>query len=168
MSAGRFRSDLYYRLGVLELYLAPLRERREDIPYLTAVFIAECAERLKRPIVGMTSAAERLLQTAPWPGNVRQLRHVVERACLMTDGRMLTERELQAALSPGMGGAARAPAPALALAKTDSSRLSTAQREQIARVLHQNGGNKTAAAHALGISRRALYRWIDRLDIQSA
>src|SRR5262249_6782487 len=133
-------------------------------------FIRECAQRLKRPIVGMTSAAERLLQTVSWPGNVRQLKHVIERACLMTDGRMLSERELQAALSAGMAGRARAGAPApppsgAQSARTESTRLSTAQRDQIARVLEQVRGNKTAAAHALGISRRSLYRWIDRLNI---
>ena len=100
-ATGRFRSDLYYRLAILELHLVPLRDRREDIPYLTAVFIRDCAERLKRPIVGITPAAERLLQLAAWPGNVRQLRHVIERACLMSDGRMLTEREL----ARGDGGA---------------------------------------------------------------
>jgi two-component system, NtrC family, response regulator HydG len=164
---GRFRSDLYYRLGILELYLVPLRERREDIPYLAAVFIRECSERVKRPVIGITAAAERLLQTAPWPGNVRQLRHVIERACLMTDGRMLSERELQTAMSTGMSGAARAmPAVRPTPAKVPSSRLSTAQRDQIERVLIQVGGNKTAAAHELGISRRSLYRWIDRLNIQ--
>jgi two-component system, NtrC family, response regulator HydG len=166
---GRFRSDLYYRLGILELFLVPLRDRREDIPYLAAVFIRECSERVKRPIIGITAAAERLLQTAPWPGNVRQLRHVIERACLMTDGRMLSERELHAAMSTGAGGALRAavsPRPTPVAPKPVSSRLSTAQRDQIERVLNQVGGNKTAAAHELGISRRSLYRWIDRLHIQ--
>jgi DNA-binding NtrC family response regulator len=167
---GHFRTDLYYRLGILELYLVPLRDRREDIPYLAAVFIRECSERVKRPIIGITAAAERLLQTAPWPGNVRQLRHVIERACLMTDGRMLSERELQAAMSAGMGGAARAVVPsrptAMASRPAASGRLSAAQRDQIQHVLTQVGGNKTAAAHELGISRRSLYRWIDRLDIQ--
>jgi two-component system, NtrC family, response regulator HydG len=166
---GRFRSDLYYRLGILELYLVPLRDRREDIPYLAAVFIRECAERLKRPIVGITAAAERLLQTAPWPGNIRQLRHAIERACLMTDGRVLTERELESAISSGMGigSAARSTATPRIAPKADASRLSTAQRDQIERVLAEAGGNKTAAAHQLGISRRSLYRWIERLDIPS-
>jgi two-component system response regulator HydG len=167
---GRFRSDLYYRLGILELYLVPLRDRREDIPYLAAVFIRECTERLKRPIIGITAAAERVLQTAPWPGNIRQLRHVIERACLMTDGRMLTERELESAISSGMGlgTSPRATTAArTAMPKPDSARLSTAQRDQIARVLADVGGNKTAAANQLGISRRSLYRWIERLDIQT-
>jgi len=166
-AAGRFRSDLYYRLGILELYLVPLRDRREDIPYLSAVFIRQAADRIKRPIVGITAAGERLLQLAPWPGNVRQLKHVIERACLMTDGRMLTERELGGALSASGGGriAAGAPSAQTAGPTPDPSKLSTAQRDQIERVLREAGGNKTAAAQHLGISRRSLYRWIERLEI---
>jgi DNA-binding NtrC family response regulator len=126
---------------------------------------------VKRPIIGITAAAERLLQTAPWPGNVRQLRHVIERACLMTDGRMLSERELHCSDVGRHGRAARAaaavsPRPAALAPRPVSSRLSAAQRDQIERVLSQVGGNKTAAAHELGISRRSLYRWIDRLNIQ--
>jgi DNA-binding NtrC family response regulator len=166
-AAGRFRSDLYYRLAILELHLVPLRDRREDIPYLTAVFIRECADRLKRPIVGITAAAERMLQLAPWPGNVRQLRHVIERACLMSDGRMLTERELTAALAAHSAGPAR---PRPVPEEHDSpnrNRLSTAQRDQIERVLKQVHGNKTAAAQQLGVSRRSLYRWLERLEIPS-
>ena len=167
-ATGRFRSDLYYRLAILELHLVPLRDRREDIPYLTAVFIRDSAERLNRPIVGITSAAERLLQLAPWPGNVRQLRHTIERACLMSDGRMLTERELATALSPGTGGNARPAPQRSASAKLDPNLMSTGQRAQIERVLHQVHGNKTAAAQQLGMSRRSLYRWLDRLDIPTA
>ena len=165
-ATGRFRTDLYYRLAILELHLVPLRDRREDIPYLTAVFIRECAERLKRPIVGITSAAERLLQLASWPGNVRQLRHVIERACLMSDGRMLTERELATVLTSAKGAGASAvsrPRPV----RASPNRMSTAQREQIERVLQQVHGNKTAAAQELGMSRRSLYRWLDRLSSQS-
>jgi DNA-binding NtrC family response regulator len=165
-NAGRFRSDLYYRLSILEIFLPPLRDRREDIPYLTAVFIKDCAERLKREIIGVTSAAERLLQVAAWPGNVRQLRHVIERACLMTDGRMLTERELASAMSAANGNG-RLTTPRPVAPRADTGRLSSAQREEIARVLQQVGGNKTAAAHQLGISRRSLYRWIERLEIQN-
>jgi transcriptional regulator with PAS, ATPase and Fis domain len=165
-ATGRFRTDLYYRLAILELHLVPLRDRREDIPYLTAVFIRECAERLKRPIVGITSAAERLLQLAAWPGNVRQLRHVIERACLMSDGRMLTERELATVLTAAKGaGASAVPRPRPV--RPSPNRMSTAQREQIERVLQQVHGNKTAAAQELGMSRRSLYRWLDRLSSQS-
>ncbi len=168
VAAGRFRSDLYYRLGILELYLVPLRERREDIPYLSAAFIRESAERLHRSIAGITASGERLLQSAPWPGNVRQLRHVIERACLMTDGRLVTEREIHAALSASPAGSTAGnvtPETAAPADSGDPNRLSTAQRRQIEHVLRQTGGNKAAAAVQLGISRRSLYRWIERLQI---
>jgi DNA-binding NtrC family response regulator len=163
---GKFRSDLYYRLSMIELHIPPLRERRDDIPYLTAAFVREFATKLDRPIKGITSAAERLLQTAPWPGNVRELRNVIERACILSDSRIVTERELASAMSlvlppPDtgctLGGDRHADA--------DPALMSTAQREQIKRVLTQVGGNKAAAAKQLGISRRSLYRWLDRLGI---
>jgi transcriptional regulator with GAF, ATPase, and Fis domain len=167
-STGRFRSDLYFRLSMIELHIPPLRERREDIPYLTAAFIREFAQRLNRPLKGITAAAERLLQTAMWPGNVRELRNVIERACILSDGRIVTERELANAMSV-VPTAEAAPSSrgngADSGGTEDSSLMRTAQRQQIQRVLRQMGGNKAAAAKQLGISRRSLYRWLDRLDI---
>jgi two-component system response regulator AtoC len=171
-SKGRFRSDLYYRLSVMEIRLVPLRERREDIPYLSAVFIREIAERLKRPLTGMTAAAERALLQAPWPGNVRELRNVIERACLLSDGKMLTEREVVAAMPPAID----APIPpevtesAVPASSTwDPTFLTNAHRTQVEHALRKAGGNKAAAARLLGISRRSMYRWLDRLNFpQSA
>ncbi len=172
-AAGRFRSDLYFRLTMIELHIPPLRDRREDIPYLTAAFVREFAQRLNRPLKGITPAAERLLQNSPWPGNVRELRNVIERACILSDGRIVTERELVSAMSlvpscPEVTGAhspsnGQGVSPAAATANT--SLMTTAQREQIERVLRQEGGNKAAAAKQLGISRRSLYRWLERLGI---
>ena len=161
-AANRFRSDLFYRLSIVEIRLPPLRERREDIPYLTAAFVRDCAERLGREITGVTAAAERVLQQAPWPGNIRELRNVIERACILADGRLLTERELQPAMAapPPAGTASTG-----AIGAAGSERLSDAQREQIARVMRESGGNKQQAAKRLGISRRALYRWLERLQI---
>jgi two-component system response regulator HydG len=166
-AAGRFRTDLFYRLSILEIQLVPLRDRSEDIPYLTAMFVGEFARRLNRPITGVTPAAERLLQHASWPGNIRELRNVIERACILTESRILSERELMKAMSTSY------PAPGPGTASTASSELpadpnlfSTAQREQIERVLEQVGGNKAAAARLLGMSRRSLYRWLDRLNVQ--
>jgi DNA-binding NtrC family response regulator len=157
---------LFYRLSILEIALVPLRERREDIPYLTAMFVHEFAERLNRPITGVTPAAERLLQHASWPGNIRELRNVIERACILTESRILSERELMKAMStpPSAPGPTAAPAPSVT--EPSPSLFSTAQREQIERVLQQVGGNKAAAARLLGMSRRSLYRWLDRLDVQ--
>jgi two-component system response regulator HydG len=166
---GRFRSDLYYRLSVMAIRLVPLRARREDIPYLSAVFLREVTERLKRPLIGMTAAAERTLLEGPWPGNIRELRNVIERACLLSDGKMLSERDVRAAMPPAV---AMPTAPVLtesalpASASTwDPIFLTDAQRTQVEHALRESGGNKAAAARLLGISRRSMYRWLDRLDL---
>ena len=177
---GSFRSDLYYRLSIMEIALPPLRDRREDIPLLTAAFLREFAARLKRPLTGLSTAAERILHEAPWPGNIRELRNVLERACLLSESRMLGEREIHAAMVTSRGAAPSSAArggdhagatlvhPADGTTgglgrPADDRLLSTAQRAQIDRVLKLSGGNKTEAARLLGISRRSLYRWIDRL-----
>src|SRR5712691_1517937 len=160
-AAGRFRSDLFYRLSIIEIHLPPLRERREDIPYLSARFIQECARRLKRPVTGITPAAERLLQQAPWPGNIRELRNMLERACILSEAGMITERELVSALSAPSAMPTQGPGSTECGASDD--RLSTLQQRQVERVLEEAGGNKSEAARRLGISRRALYRRIDEL-----
>lgn len=162
---GRFRSDLYYRLSIMEIHLPPLRERREDIPLLTAAFVRECAGRMKREITGVTTAAERVLQQAPWEGNIRELRNVLERACLLSDTRMLGEREILTAMNASGRPSVIATSKVSRENSSDGGLLSIAQRSEIDRVLKQVGGNKTAAAQLLGISRRSLYRWIDRLDL---
>src|SRR6185436_5657441 len=94
VAAGRFRGDLFYRLNVVDVTLPPLRDRREDIPYLTAAFMRGCAQRMHKRIHGLTPAAERLLLNARWDGNIRELKNVVERACMLTDATLLSEREL--------------------------------------------------------------------------
>ncbi len=166
VAAGRFRADLFYRLSIIEVHLPSLRERREDIPYLTARFVRECAERLQRRITGVTPAAERLLQQAPWPGNIRELRNVIERACILSDAKILSERELLKAMSaPQSASALPVPPAAPETSRDDSMLFATGQRQQIERALQQVGGNKVAAAKLLGMSRRSLYRWFDRLDM---
>ena len=168
VAEGRFRSDLYYRLNVVEVKLPALRDRREDISYLTAAFVRESAERLLKPIVGLTSGAERVLGMAPWDGNVRELRNVVERACILADGDFITEREL----AVSMPTALYIPAPMTSAEVRDTSEagvsgdlLVTVEREHIQRALVRSHGNKKAAARMLGLSRRALYRRLERLDL---
>jgi two-component system response regulator HydG len=152
-AAGRFRSDLFYRLSVIEIRTIPLRERREDIPYLTATFLGASAARLKKKISGLTPAAERLLHNAAWPGNIRELSTVIERACILSDGLILSERDMAAAMSL---------VPAAEGADDDPNLMANAQCGHVERVLSQVGGNKTAAARMLGISRRSIYRRLDR------
>jgi DNA-binding NtrC family response regulator len=165
VAKGRLRQDLFYRLGAIEVHVPSLRERREDVALLAAAFIRELSHRFERSITGLSHVAERLLQAEAWPGNVRELRAVLERACIESPGGLLTEREITAALSR-----TRAPHEGTlpsddADAAWDPDKLSTAQREQIRRVLAETSGNKAAAAKLLGISRRSLYRWLDRLDL---
>ena len=163
VAAGRFRSDLYYRLNIVEVRLPPLRDRREDIPYLTAAFVRETSERLQKSLLGLTAGAERLLATAAWDGNVRELRNVIERACILADGDFITDRELAVSMPalvmrPAAAGVA-------APRQGDSDLLVNVEREHIQRALARANGNKKAAARMLGLSRRALYRRLERLDL---
>ena len=163
VAAGRFRSDLYYRLNIVEVKLPPLRDRREDLPYLTAAFVRETSERMQKPFVGLTAGAERLLAGARWDGNVRELRNVIERACILADGDLITERELQLCMPP-LETPLEAPA-AVAAGGPSDDLLVTVEREHIQRALVRTRGNKKAAARMLGLSRRALYRRLERLDL---
>jgi DNA-binding NtrC family response regulator len=169
VAAGRFRSDLFYRLNIVEVQLPPLRDRREDIPYLTAAFVRDTSERLQKPLAGLTPGAERVLGMAVWEGNVRELRNVIERACIMADGDFITERELavsmpMASYLPG-AAASSAAAAAAAIESAADDLLVTVEREHIQRALLRSNGNKKAAARMLGLSRRALYRRLERLDL---
>ena len=130
----------------------------------------ECAKRLNRPITGVAPSAERLLQQTRWPGNIRELRNVIERACIVSENRILSERDFQAALAPRRAALEHVVAPVLVAAvpqPPDDPHLSSAQRGHIERVLRQARGNKAAAAKLLGISRRSLYCWIDRLHLSA-
>jgi DNA-binding NtrC family response regulator len=169
VAAGRFRSDLYYRLNIVEVKLPTLRDRREDIPYLTAAFVRETSERLQKPVLGLTPGAERVLGIGQWDGNVRELRNVIERACILVDGDFITERELAVSMPDVVSGSAPPPGGQAAAAQPheDKDLLATVERDHIQRALVRAGGNKKAAAKMLGLSRRALYRRLERLDLSS-
>jgi DNA-binding NtrC family response regulator len=159
---GAFRKDLYYRLSVVELVVPPLRDRRDDIPYLVATFVREFATRFRRDIESVSPAAERLLMNASWPGNVRELRNVLERTCMLTDGRTLDEADLVRSMPPSSGGARDAGESPVAPAVDLQSR----ERAHIAEVLQAERGNKSAAAGRLGVSRRTLYRRLQQHRLQ--
>src|SRR5437763_7435826 len=164
-AAGRFRGDLLYRLNVVDVALPPLRVRREDIPYLTAAFLRDAAQRMRKPLTGLTPAAERLLLNARWDGNVRELKNVVERACMLADGNLVSERELAGAFGPDLAQPLRSPdiaAKARIAPEKPAAPLDAIEREHILDVLRQVNGNRMAAAKVLGISRRALYRRLER------
>jgi two-component system, NtrC family, response regulator AtoC len=170
VAAGRFRSDLYYRLNIVEITLPALRERREDIPYLTAAFVRETSERLGKVLLGVAPGAERMLGAAAWEGNVRELRNVIERACILADGEFITEREVASSMPAHRWAPVSSQSRALDAAPAttgDPDLLATVERDHIQRALIRSGGNKKAAAKMLGLSRRALYRRLERLDLSA-
>jgi DNA-binding NtrC family response regulator len=151
VAEGRFREDLLYRLNTVVIHLPPLRERRDDIPQLAALFLREQAARYKHPAAELTPAAMRALLEHQWPGNVRELRHAVERAVLMARSSAVTEEDL------GLH-AARTTTPTSSGELPDDLTLEGAERLLIQRALARHGGNVSRAAEALGVSRSALYR----------
>jgi DNA-binding NtrC family response regulator len=149
----------------------PLRDRREDIPYLVAAFVRDAAGRLRKPLLGLTPAAERQLMARAWDGNIRELRNTIERACILAEGGWVTERELKQSgpRLPSLAPSVPAPAPVAAggFVDGDDVKLSARERDHIRQVLERSGGNKMAAARALGLDRRTLYRRLDRYGLGS-
>jgi DNA-binding NtrC family response regulator len=158
VEGGRFRSDLFYRLNVAQISLPPLRDRREDIPFLTSAFVRAFSQRFGKALTGVTAGAERILIEAPWEGNVRQLRNVIERGCMLAEGEFVSERDLLGAFQalPSRGSTR------LVARRDGTLPLQAIAREHIIKTLDEVHGNKAVAARLLGISRRAFYRQLER------
>ena len=161
VAQGRFREDLWYRLNVAVLHLPPLRERREDIPLLAERFLHEFAGMYGHQM-RLDNSALRLLGEYSWPGNVRQLRHVLEKLVILTPGPVLEVPALRAALEAD--APAGAPSPTGASDRALWGDLDTLEEEHIRRVLQATGGNKSRAAAILGIERKTLYRKLERMQ----
>jgi two-component system response regulator FlrC len=147
---GSFREDLYHRLAAFPVRLPPLRERREDILPLASLLLGEICRDLKRPPLALSDRARAALLAAPWPGNVRQLRNVLERAAILCEGPVIDDVELP---SPPAG------TPAAPLA------LDALEKDAIVRALAATQGNRRRAAQALGIGLRTLYEKLKRHGI---
>lgn len=148
IAAGEFREDLYYRLNVVSISLPTLRERVEDVPELARMFAAKSAESSKRPAPALSDELLDVLQSHPWPGNIRQLRNVIESMMVFTDRPDLTIRDLPAEfLSQKEDGQTGGEA-----------RLAEAEKSLVLQTLERLGNNRTKAAESLGISRRTLQR----------
>ncbi len=155
VQSGRFREDLWYRLNVITIEVPPLRTRREDVRLLATAFLATFAEELGRPSLRFTDEALALLERFRWPGNVRQLRNVVERAATLGEGEALGAETLPA---PVRGDAEAAPpggAPTLAPGFSLEKHLDELERGYLKAALDAAGGVKTKAAQALGLSFRS-------------
>jgi len=150
---GRFRSDLLFRLNTVELHIPPLRERREDIPLLASHFLKLYAQRYRKPVKGFEPAALEKMLEHPWPGNVRELDHAVERSVLMTTAEQIHPSDL------GLE-AERATS-----AKIEDMSLEEVESLLIKKALTRHCGNISHAAEALGLSRSALYRRMQKYGL---
>ncbi len=155
----RFREDLYYRINVIYLKVPPLRERKEDIPPLVENFIRQCSALNAKKITGIEPDALKSLMSYDWPGNIRELKNVVERMIVLSSGDKLTLEHV-----PDEFKQDRA-APASQGFLAGGNRITDLEKELIQKVLQESGGNKSLAAGQLGISRRTLYRKLDEYKI---
>ena len=155
---GRMRADLYYRLGVVRLRVPPLRERRDDIPELVRHFIEDAALRHHREIRTVAGAAMRVLRDHPWPGNVRQLRNVVERLVVTVEGPTIHVDDLPRELM------AEPPRPDDV--PTLDAAVAEAERATILAALARCNQHRERTARLLGISVRTLHYKMNRLDLQ--
>jgi DNA-binding NtrC family response regulator len=152
VSAGRFRADLLYRLNAIEIHLPPLRERREDIPPLSSLFLSTYATKYRKQANAFEPAAMRIILEHDWPGNVRELQHSIERAVLLSNSEKIQAADL------GLR-AARTPQ------RLEELSLEQVESLLIRKAMAKYEGNVSKAASALGLSRSALYRRLDRYGI---
>jgi DNA-binding NtrC family response regulator len=159
VEAGRFREDLYYRLNVINIYVPPLRERREDIPLLVEHLIRRHNLEMKKAYKGADNAAMKILMSLPWKGNIRELDNVLERAMILGNGEWIGAQDLP--LSEVSQKEQR-----LFAGHELRGGLEAYEKSHIENVLSETGGDRTRAAKLLGLSRSSLYRKMERLGIQ--
>ena len=151
VAEGRFRQDLLFRLNTIEIHVPSLRDRRSDIEPLATTFVKQHARHYRKNIDGFDDKALRALEDFPWPGNIRELDHAIERAVLMAQGRTIkvSDLGLRAVSEDGVG-------------TLEDMNLEEVERLLIQKALARNNGNVSHAAKALGLSRSALYRRLER------
>jgi DNA-binding NtrC family response regulator len=162
VAQGAFREDLLYRLNLITLHLPALRERADDIPLLSRRFTRAAAEIYARPGLTVSAASLRWLQGLPWPGNVRQLKQWIERAVLVTPVDTLEPEHFAAAAEMEGDTAPRDSLPAVG-----SMTIEEIERAMIVKSLRHHGGNLSRVAEALGLSRPALYRRLEKYGLEA-
>ena len=162
VAEGRFRQDLYYRINVINIELPPLRERISDIPLLAQHFMENVCRESNKEISGIDPKAMHLLQNYSWPGNVRQLQNVIERAVLLGKREVVTVEDLPSDISGGT--------PVLDLSVITGTKLKDAltnpEKRIILEVLEMHNWNRNATADALGINRTTLYKKMKKLGLE--
>jgi PAS domain S-box-containing protein len=158
VAAGKIREDFFYRIHVFEVEMPPLRKRKEDIPLLVEQFVNELCKAKGRTIDGVAKDTLDVLMDYHWPGNVRQLRNAIERACVSAVGDRITFLDLPSTIRDPNGRR-----------KQEANQLGeeeAAERARIVEALRQTGGNRTKAAELLGTSRVTLWKKIGRYRIE--
>jgi transcriptional regulator with PAS, ATPase and Fis domain len=166
---GEFREDLFYRLNIFPVTLPPLRERREDIPLLVEFFLAQYNRELHKNVPGVDKTAMAVMQAYPWPGNIRELRNLIERAMLMARGGVLTLADLPAELKkpaavPGAEKETHA-APAIAFGP-EGFDIRAVERSLILKALERTAWNQSRAAALLRMSRDQLRYRIKKFGLK--
>src|SRR6266404_5805971 len=171
IAAGNFRADLFYRLRVLTIDIAPLRERREDIPILAEAFLRNAAERYELPQRTIAQAALRRLVEYNWPGNIRELKNTIDRAVIMAEGDEVGARDLPEEIAAGLSGQQsdgnEAESGGLRVPFTADFREDRREfeRRYITRCLEHTQGNVTRAAEILGMHRQSLQHKLRQLGL---
>jgi transcriptional regulator, propionate catabolism operon regulatory protein len=155
---GKFRADLYYRLNILDILIPPLRQRREDLPLLCSHFIRELQQNIQKNITCFDGEAMEVLQSYHWPGNIRQLRNIVERSMILSHGEVIDKDTV---LQAGGKDFHQLKTKRKEQTNEENGKLQEYEREYILDVLNQVNGNKTEAAKILGIGRTTLWRKIN-------
>jgi two-component system response regulator PilR (NtrC family) len=168
VAQGLFREDLFYRINVIELRVPALRERSGDIREIADAILARLARRASGPVPELSEEAVRLLQAYPFPGNVRELENVLERALTLSTGGLIAPESirLRATARPAGGEPAAADAEAIESSTALGTQLESIERDAIVKALEKTRYNKTAAAKLLGMSFRALRYRIKKLGIE--
>lgn len=154
-----FRKDLYFRLNSARIILAPLRERRQDIILLVANFIYQACNQFHKPLKKLTSSAKALFLDYPWPGNIRELKSVIESSVMVSDGDYIAISDLPMNLQQYATGHSEE------IGNKAIRNIEEGERLVIEEALRQTNGNKAKAAEALGISTRTLYRKLDKFSL---
>jgi transcriptional regulator with GAF, ATPase, and Fis domain len=163
MAAGRFRTDLFYRLGVFNVHLPPLRDRGDDVLLLADAFIRTLAPKMGKTDVTLSRDASELLRRHPWPGNIRELQNAIERSLITCEGTLVTATHLAVPLPSERIGPPRQPEPVRPAAS--SVDLHELERTAIIDALQRTHGHKARAAQLLGLTRFQLYSRLKRYDI---
>lgn len=161
VAEGRFRQDLYYRVNVINIELPALRQRRSDISLLAQTFLDQLRDDTNRKVTGFSEEALAVLETYAWPGNIRELQNVVERAVLLGKGEVITPADLPRELS-GTSGVSVSRVGSMTLKEA----LEEPERQIILDVLEANNWNRNATADSLGVNRTTLYKKMKRLGLE--